>query len=63
MNAPLRCEMADDCYAPVTMIENKGYMYCTDHGIARRDPPRNKTRKLRPHELRKLERGEALTRY
>lgn len=59
----LRCDMREDCDEPVTMLENKGWIYCTDHGIGRRDWPRNKTRKLRPYEVNKLLRGEALTRY
>ena len=59
----LKCEMRDDCYEPVTMIENKGYIYCTGHGIARRDPPRNRTRKIRPAEMRRLLRGEQIERY
>lgn len=60
--ATLKCEMRDDCYAPVTMIEDKGYIYCADHGIARRGYG-NRTRKLRPAELKRLARGEQVERY
>lgn len=57
----LRCDMEDDCTKPVTHIDQKGYAYCEPHGIERRwYVP---CRKLRPHELRKLQRGEALARY
>lgn len=57
----LRCEMHATCEAPVTMLDAKGYIYCTDHGQGRQRHQR--CRKLRPHELRKLERGEVLARY
>jgi hypothetical protein len=58
---PLNCEMTDDCPEPVTMIDRNGFIYCTDHGIGRRDW--KPCRKLRPHELRRLARGEQVTRY
>lgn len=57
----LKCEMTDDCQAEVTHLDNKGYIYCTEHGIQRRDW--KPCRKLRPHELRKLQRGEQIARY
>lgn len=57
----LRCDMATDCLSPVTMIDRKGYVYCAADGIERRFYV--DCRKLRPHELRKLERGEQLARY
>jgi hypothetical protein len=53
--------MDHDCLEPVAMIDDKGYAYCTDHGLDRRYW--RPCRKLRPHELRRLERGEALTHY
>lgn len=61
----MQCEMSDDCKAPVTMLESKGYVYCTEHGLDRRESNRGRShvRKLRPHELRKLERGEVLAKY
>jgi hypothetical protein len=43
------------------MIDRKGYVYCAADGIERRFYV--DCRKLRPHELRKLERGEQLARY
>ena len=57
----LKCDMAETCSQPVTHIDDKGYVYCTHHGIQRRDWRR--CRKLRPHELRRLERGETLKSY
>ena len=57
----LRCDMTAGCLEPVTHLDNKGYVYCTQHGIERRDC--RPCRKLRAHELRKLEQGEPLKRY
>ncbi len=57
----LRCEMQRDCDAPVTHIDVKGYVYCTHHGIHRR--AHQFCRKLRPCELRRLQRGLPLRRY
>ena len=57
----LRCDMTDECEAPVSHIDQKGYAYCTEHGIERRSwMP---CRRLQPHELHRLERGEPLARY
>lgn len=57
----LTCDMKRDCTAPITHIDNKGFIYCATHGTDRRDycP----CRKLRPFELRRLARGEVLARY
>jgi hypothetical protein len=56
-----KCDMKKDCPNPVTMIDTAGFAYCAEHGMDRRyyEP----CRKLRPHELRKLQRGEQLARY
>jgi hypothetical protein len=57
----LKCDMDHECTAEVTHIDNSGFVYCESHGLRRRwDKP---CRKLRPHELRKLARGETLARY
>jgi len=32
----LRCEMRHECDAPVTHIDQSGWIYCTAHGIQRR---------------------------
>lgn len=57
----LCCDQREDCTAPVTHLDQNGFVYCTEHGIKRRDW--KPCRKLRAHELRRLERGEVLTRY
>jgi len=55
------CDMVEGCTQPVTHIDNKGYAYCTQHGVERRDC--RPCRKLRGWELRRLQRGEQLTTY
>ena len=57
----LSCDMETNCPAEVTHIDNKGYVYCTEHGLDRRDW--RPCRKLRPWELRRLQRGKPLNRY
>ena len=57
----LQCDMDNDCTAEISHLDEKGYIYCTDHGVARREWKR--CRKLRPWELRKIQRGETLNRY
>lgn len=57
----LRCEMTDKCTEPVTHIDDKGYIYCSHHGLYRRFYRR--CRKLRPHEMRRLQRGELVKHY
>lgn len=63
MDAKLHCDGWCDHANLVTMIGNKGYAYCTPCGIQRRESGYENVRKLRPAELRKLERGEVLTAY
>lgn len=58
----LLCDRDRSCCAPVTHIDQKGFVYCTNHGLSRRScgiP----CRKLRDYEIRKLGRGETLSRY
>ena len=57
----LECEMTDECNATVTHIDKKGAIFCTTHGIARRSW--KPCRKLRPHELHRLERDEPVKEY
>lgn len=59
--AKLCCDMKKDCVAPVTHIDNKGYVYCTEHGIERRDC--RPCRKLKAKERLQLLRGEPLAKY
>jgi hypothetical protein len=44
------------------MIDQDGYVYCEPHGMRRRNGGRP-CRKLRPAEVRKLARGERITKY
>lgn len=57
----LDCDGWCDRTGEVTHIDNKGYAYCTPCGMRRRWT--HPCRKLRPHELNKLKRGERLERY
>lgn len=59
-NTP-KCDMQADCIEPVTHIDQDGFAYCTDHGLARR--AYQPCRKLRPAELAKLARGEQIAKY
>lgn len=59
----LKCDGWCDEANPVAMIGNKGYAYCAPCGVQRRQSGYENVRKLTPAELRKLERGEVLTRY
>lgn len=58
----LRCDMHADCTGEVSHIDNSGFVYCATHGVARRQSGRL-CRKLRPHELNVLRRGETIARY
>lgn len=55
------CNMRDDCAEPVTHIGNKGYIYCSSHAVQRHGYER--TRKMRPWELRWIAAGLALPSY
>jgi hypothetical protein len=63
MGAPegARCAMVDTCAEPVAMVDQKGYLYCAGHGLQRR--AYRPCRKLRPHELQAVARGELVKRY
>lgn len=50
-----------NCADPVTMLDTAGFVYCTKHGTQRRQY--EPCRKLRPHELNRLARGETIERY
>jgi hypothetical protein len=58
---PIKCEMDRECEKPVAMIDNKGFIYCAEHGQDRKDFAR--CRKLRQGEINKLRRGEQLATY
>ena len=48
-----KCDMRDTCTAPVAYVDNKGFVYCQDHGIARK--AYCSCRKLKPAEIKKLQ--------
>ncbi|ALE93768.1 hypothetical protein AOC05_17905 [Arthrobacter alpinus] len=55
------CQMERGCPEPVTHLDQDGWAYCTGHGLQRRlSQP---CRKLRPHELNRLKRGDQITKY
>ena len=55
----LKCDMIEGCIADVTHIDDKGYLYCAEHGPQRREGGR-RCRKLTPSELDRLRRDEAI---
>jgi hypothetical protein len=57
----LTCDMVKTCQAPVTYIDEKGFVYCTGHGQDRQSYRR--CRKLRPHEIKTLRSGQPIARY
>lgn len=58
-----QCEMSRSCQEPVTHIGSKGYIYCKEHGVARRTYGFESTRKMRPWELRLIDAGKPLPSY
>lgn len=59
-NKPV-CDMQAGCTAPITHLDKKGFIYCHEHGMERRDY--QPCRKLRPHEIRRIESGKPIERY
>ncbi len=57
---PLRCAMHETCERPVTHVDDKGFVYCEPCASARKAGGHRRVRKLRPHELRKLEHFETI---
>lgn len=60
-NGVLQCDMEDACHAPVTHLEDKGWVYCAQHAEDRRGMHR--IRRLQPWELKVLASGEPLATY
>lgn len=56
-----QCDMREDCAETVTHIGENGYAYCAFHAPLRRGWER--TRKMRPWELRWMREGRALPGY
>lgn len=61
VNGALKCDMKRECKQAVTYIDNKGYAYCTEHGVERRSY--RPCRKLAPGELEQLKAGIPLASY
>ena len=60
----LQCEMEDECSNVVTHIEDKGYIYCAEHARERRMSGfGGRCRKMRPHELRRVQAGLQIKKY
>jgi hypothetical protein len=57
----LKCDMLRTCEAPVTHIDDKGFIYCASHGQDRKAHCR--CRKLKPAEIKKLKLGGTVERY
>lgn len=58
---PFACQVHDDCTGSVTHIDQSGFLYCTSHGLQRRAS--QPCRKLRPHEITRLENGGQIAKY
>lgn len=56
------CDMNENCNQPVTHLDKDGYVYCEKHA-AQRKSGGVPTRKLKPAELKKLEQGQAVSKY
>lgn len=56
---PLSCDMEKGCTAPVSYVDNKGYIYCTRHGVMRRVI--RPCRKLTAAELKRLQAGQTIS--
>jgi hypothetical protein len=56
-----RCDMKADCEKPIAYIDNKGFIYCEQHGLQRKHSV--PTRKLKPSELKLIESGQPVTKY
>lgn len=57
------CDMVKGCTQPITHIGSKGYIYCAEHAISRRQSGYERTRKLYAWELRLIARGEQVPSY
>lgn len=60
---PLQCDMTNDCHDLVTHIGEKGYIYCNEHAVERRKYVGERTRRMRPWELKLVATGEPLPSY
>lgn len=54
----LKCDMTKTCAADVTYIDDKGFVYCTDHGLQRRS--HRPCRRLQKFEIALLTAGKPI---
>jgi hypothetical protein len=59
----MQCDMKHDCHSVVTHIGEKGYIYCTEHAVERRQSGYERTRKMRQWELKLIKAGKPLPTY
>jgi hypothetical protein len=57
----LKCDMKAECAEAVTHIDNKGFIYCREHGIQRKGY--RPCRQLLPKELKQLKAGMPVPSY
>lgn len=64
MNEPkvLKCDGSKTCKQIITMIDKRGFIYCSLHGLQRKNSGES-CRRLRRHELSALRRGDTIKRY
>ena len=60
-NGILACDMRDTCVSTITHIDEKGFIYCAEHGADRQSWCR--CRKLTPAELKRLQAGRTIASY
>ena len=63
MARKLQCDMRNDCTKPVTHIGDGGFIYCAECARRRREAHWERTRKMRPWELRWIKAGRPLPSY
>lgn len=57
----LLCDMERACLQAPAMIDTAGFIYCADHGFQRRQS--EPCRKMRPWEIRRLQKGMPIAHY
>lgn len=55
--------MTKDCTEAVTHIGSKGYVYCAEHAVGRRQSGYERTRAMRAWELKLIAAGQPLPSY
>lgn len=60
----VRCDgWCDNVHDGITHIDESGFAYCAPCGRIRQDSKWKRCRKLRPHELQRILRGQQLAHY